>query len=327
MFLKRKNSPSTDAGTETKEPSKQSWTARLKAGLSRTREKLSDNLANLFLGKKEIDQDLLEKLETILLSADVGIEATDKIIGELTARVKRKQLSDASLLYDALKEVLTELLLPCEQAMEINKKPFVLLMVGVNGAGKTTTIAKLAHHYQQAHKKILLAAGDTFRAAAIEQLQTWGERNQVPVVAQKQGSDSASVIYDALQMAKAKEMDLLIADTAGRLHTQDHLMAELEKIKRVIGKQDETAPHEVMLVIDAGMGQNVLRQVELFHEAVGLTGLVITKLDGTARGGIVFALAEKYKLPIRFIGVGETAEDLKPFCAQDYVDALFNRAQ
>ncbi|MCB1826788.1 MAG: signal recognition particle-docking protein FtsY [Coxiellaceae bacterium] len=320
QFLKSKSSKSTDT-----EP-KSSWASRLKGGLKRTRQKFSENVSNLFLGKKAIDDTLFEELETLLLSADVGVDATQTILEELTQRVKRKQLDDAAALLPVLKEVLINLLSPCEQPLNIDKKPFVLLMVGVNGAGKTTSIAKLANYYKQAGNKVMLAAGDTFRAAAVEQLQVWGERNDVSVIAQQSGADSASVIFDAMQAATAKNIDLLIADTAGRLHTQEHLMAELQKIKRVIGKQNDTAPHEVMLVIDAGMGQNALRQAEEFNEAVGLTGITITKLDGTARGGIIFAIAEKMRLPIRFIGIGEEIDDLKPFCAKEYVDALFEKS-
>lgn len=321
MFLRGKFSKKTSGDTP-----KSSWTSRLKNGLKRTRQKFSDDVSNLFLGKKAIDNALYEELEILLLSADVGVDATQKILNQLTDRVKRKQLSDSDKLFETLKEILNEMLAPCEQPLLLQTAPFVLLMVGVNGAGKTTSIAKIAHYYQQQNNKVMLAAGDTFRAAAVEQLQVWGERNGVTVIAQQNGSDSASVIYDAMQAAKAKDIQLLIADTAGRLHTQEHLMAELQKIKRVISKQDETAPHEIMLVIDAGMGQNALRQAEQFHEAIGLTGITITKLDGTARGGIVFAIAEKMKLPIRFIGVGEAIDDLQPFHAKEYIDALFSKS-
>lgn len=320
QFLKSKASKEPDA-----EP-KSSWSSRLKGGLKRTRQKFSDNVSNLFLGKKTIDDALFEELETVLLAADVGVGATQKILAQLTERVSRKQLPDTDALFAELEEILIGLLSPCERPLEINAKPYVLLMVGVNGAGKTTSIAKLAHYYQQQGNKVMLAAGDTFRAAAVEQLQVWGKRNNVTVIAQQSGADSASVIFDAMQAATAKDIDLLIADTAGRLHTQEHLMAELQKIKRVIAKQNETAPHEVMLVIDASMGQNALRQSQQFHEVIGLTGITITKLDGTARGGIVFAIAEKIGLPIRFIGIGEHIDDLKPFCAKEYVDALFEKS-
>jgi len=306
-----------------KEPSPSSWTSRLKQGLKRTRDKLSQNLANLVLGKKTIDDELFEALETSLLSADIGVETTQKILDQLTEQVSRKALTNPEALISSLKDILTALLKPCQQPLAITTAPFVILMVGVNGAGKTTSIAKLTHFYQQQGKKVMLAAGDTFRAAAIEQLQVWGERNKAPVIAQQSGADSASVIYDAMQAAKAREYDLLIADTAGRLHTQVHLMTELEKIKRVMGKINPDAPQEVMLIVDAGMGQNALNQAQQFHEAIGLTSISITKLDGTAKGGIIFAIAEKMKLPIRFIGVGEQIEDLKPFDANAFVEALF----
>ena len=316
QFLKSK------ASSETEEK-KVSWGSRLKQGLKRSRNKLTDSLANLVMGKKTIDDSLFEDLETLLLSADVGVEATQKILDQLTAQVHRKELTNPESLTDSLKNILVGMLEPCQQSLDINAKPFVILMVGVNGAGKTTSIAKMTHFYQQQGKKLILAAGDTFRAAAVEQLQVWGERNNVPVIAQQSGADSASVIYDAMQSAQAKQFDLLIADTAGRLHTQDHLMAELEKIKRVMRKINADAPQEVMLIIDAGMGQNALNQAQQFHDAIGLTSISLTKLDGTAKGGIIFALAEKMKLPIRFIGVGEQMEDLKPFIAKDFVDALF----
>jgi len=274
------------------------------------------------LGKKEINDNLIEQLETQLLLADVGFETVQTILQSLTDQIKRKELSDAGALKKQLEKLLTDILQPCEQPLEINARPFTLLMIGINGAGKTTSIAKIAHYYQQQNKSIVLAAGDTFRAAAVEQLQVWGERNNVPVIAQKSGSDSASVIYDALQSAQAKQTDLLIADTAGRLHTQDHLMEELKKIKRVMGKLDEGAPHETLLVIDASLGQNSLNQVQQFKEAIGVTGLCITKLDGSAKGGIVFAIAHQCRLPIRFIGVGEGIDDLQPFSAQEFVEAL-----
>lgn len=280
-------------------------------------------IGRLFLGKKTIDAALWEELETILLLADVGASATQKILNNLTQQVHRKELNDIETLSQQLQCALLDILTPCEQPLILNQTPFVILTIGVNGAGKTTTIAKLAHYYQSQNKKILLAAGDTFRAAAIEQLKTWGERQHIPVIAQPQGSDSASVIFDAMQSAKARQVDLLIADTAGRLHTQNHLMAELVKIKRVIGKLDPSAPHEVLLVLDASQGQNALHQAKQFHEAMGVTGIVLTKLDGTAKGGIIFAIADQLQLPIRFIGVGEKADDLKPFCAKDFVEALF----
>lgn len=312
----------TSSSTEATTP-KQGWFSKLKQGLSRTRSQLGEGLATLFLGKKEIDDELLEQLETILLTADVGIDTTDRILQRVTDAVKRGDLSDSAALEKTLKQQLKDILSPCAQPLVINQKPFILLMVGVNGAGKTTSIAKLAHYYQAQEHQLLLAAGDTFRAAAIEQLQVWGERNQVPVISQHSGADSASVIYDAVESAKARQCDIVIADTAGRLHTQDHLMAELAKIKRVISKLDDTAPHEIMLVIDASMGQNALQQAKLFHEAMSLTGITLTKLDGTAKGGIIFAIADQLKLPIRFIGVGEGIDDLRPFDADQFIDALF----
>lgn len=302
---------------------KTGWFKRLAGGLKKTKQHFSGQISSLFLGRKTIDDELFEDLEAILLSADVGTETTESILTELTEQVSRKQLQDPIALQDSLRQILTALLRSCEQPLEIHAKPFVILMVGINGAGKTTSIAKLAHHYKQAGKSIMLAAGDTFRAAAVEQLQTWGERNQVPVIAQSTGSDSASVAYDALASAKAKQIDLLITDTAGRLHTQHHLMDELKKIKRVLNKQMPDAPHETLLIIDAGNGQNALQQAKQFHEAIGLTGIAVTKLDGTAKGGIVFAIAKQLQLPIRFIGVGEGLDDLKPFNADEFIEALF----
>ncbi len=259
------------------------------------------------------------------MTADVGVEATQSIIKDLTQRIARKQLKDPDALMAALRADMRAMLTPVDQALQIPQadKPFVLLMVGINGAGKTTSIGKIARHLQDEGRSVMLAAGDTFRAAAVEQLQTWGERNQVPVVAQQQGADSASVIFDALQAAQSRKIDVLIADTAGRLHTQSNLMEELKKIKRVLGKLDETAPHEIMLVVDAGTGQNALNQAQQFNQAVGLTGITLTKLDGTAKGGIIFAIAKQLCVPIRFIGVGEAVEDLRPFVATDFVDALF----
>lgn len=330
-FTRRKkedNAAPAETSTKTQpEAPKQGWLSKLKQGLSRTRSQLGEGLATLFLGKKEIDDELLEQLETILLTADVGIDTTDRILQRVTDAVKRGDLSDPAALETSLKQQLKDILAPCVKPLDINHKPFILLMVGVNGAGKTTSIAKLAHYYQAQGHRLLLAAGDTFRAAAIEQLQVWGERNDVPVISQHSGADSASVIYDAVESAKAKQCDIVIADTAGRLHTQDHLMAELAKIKRVISKLDDTAPHEIMLVIDASMGQNALQQAKLFHEAMSLTGITLTKLDGTAKGGIIFAIADQLKLPIRFIGVGEGIDDLRPFDAEQFIDALFTSTQ
>lgn len=298
---------------------------RLKQKLSRTRGSLTEGLARLVLGKKAIDDEILEEIETRLLTADVGADATARIIDDLTARVRRHQLNDAEALLTALKEDMHAILAPCSAPLVISgdKRPFVILMVGVNGVGKTTTIGKLAKRLQADGLSVMLAAGDTFRAAAVEQLQTWGERNDVPVIAQARAADPASVIFDALQAAKARGVDVLIADTAGRLHTQSNLMEELKKIKRVMAKVEPTAPHETLLVIDAGTGQNALNQARQFHEAVGLSGIILTKLDGTAKGGIIFAIAEQMKLPIRFIGVGETIDDLRPFDAEDFVEALF----
>ncbi len=313
--------------TQVKETST-SWFGRLKASLSRTRASFSEGIATLFLGKKEIDDKLLQTLEAHLLKADIGVDATKLIIQTLTQGISRKEINDAQAVYAALQKTMVQMLEPCEQALTIEptQKPFVLLMIGVNGAGKTTTIGKLAKRFQEGGLSVMLAAGDTFRAAAIEQLQVWGERNQVPVVAQHTGADSASVIFDAFQSAKAKGIDVLIADTAGRLHTRDNLMDELKKVKKVIQKLDANAPHEVMLILDAGTGQNALAQAVKFHEAMGVTGLVISKLDGTAKGGIIFAIANKLKLPIRFIGVGEKLEDLRPFQAQAFVSALFDQS-
>jgi fused signal recognition particle receptor len=301
---------------------------RLKDGLSRTRGNLTDGISNLVLGHKEIDDELLEELETQLLVADVGVEATGTIIKDLTQRVARKQLGDADALIGALKEDMQALLAPVSEPLTItdDHKPFVILMVGINGVGKTTTIGKIARLLQDGGQSVMLAAGDTFRAAAVEQLQVWGERNNIPVIAQQTGADAASVIYDALAAAKARKVDILIADTAGRLHTQSNLMEELKKIKRVLQKIDPDAPHEAMLVIDAGTGQNALNQAQQFHEAIGLTGITLTKLDGTAKGGMLFALAEQVKIPIRFIGVGEAIEDLRPFDAEEFVEALFEQS-
>ncbi|WP_145007613.1 signal recognition particle-docking protein FtsY [Pseudomonas oryzihabitans] len=307
------------------EPAKLGFFARLRQGLSKTSASLGEGMASLFLGKKAIDDDLLEELETRLLTADVGVEATGVIMRNLTQKVARKQLADSEALYQALQQELTEMLLPVEQPLVIDTshKPYVILVVGVNGAGKTTTIGKLAKRLQNEGKKVMLAAGDTFRAAAVEQLQVWGERNRIPVIAQHTGADSASVIFDAVQAAKARGIDVLIADTAGRLHTKDNLMEELRKVRRVIGKLDEAAPHETLLVLDAGTGQNALNQAKQFHNAVPLTGLALTKLDGTAKGGVIFALAKQSALPIRYVGVGEGIDDLRPFEARPFVQALF----
>ena len=298
--------------------------ARLKSRLARTGSGLTEGLASLVLGKKQIDAELLDDLETRLLLADVGVDATRQIIDDLTARVARKQLDNADALFAALREDMTAILAPCSRPLELTEgvKPFVILMVGVNGVGKTTTIGKLAKRLQAQGKSVMLAAGDTFRAAAVEQLQVWGERNDVTVITQGSGADSAAVIFDAFQSARARGIDVLIADTAGRLHTQTNLMEELKKIKRVIAKLDPDAPHEVMLTVDAGTGQNALNPAVQFHEAMGLTGITLTKLDGTAKGGIIFAIAKRLGVPIRFIGVGEAIEDLREFDAGEFVDAL-----
>ncbi len=312
-----------DRGDQTAQPA--GLFARLKTGLARTRGNLADGLSDLLLGKKSIDAELLEELETLLLLADVGVDATRDIITEITEQVRRKELSDPQALRRVLQEKLVAILHACETPVTApaTGNPQVILMVGVNGAGKTTTIGKLAKRLQQEGRSVMLAAGDTFRAAAVEQLQSWGERNNVPVIAQHAGADSASVIFDALQSATARHIDVLIADTAGRLHTKHNLMEELSKIARVLRKIDPEAPHEVMLVVDATTGQNALNQALQFHAAVGLTGITLTKLDGTAKGGILFAIAERLKLPIRFIGVGESVDDLRPFDADQFVTALF----
>ncbi|MBD9600818.1 signal recognition particle-docking protein FtsY [Pseudomonas sp. PDM10] len=299
--------------------------ARLKQGLSKTSASIGEGMASLFLGKKIIDDELLEDIETRLLTADVGVEATSVIIQRLTQKVARKELADADALYKSLQAELAAMLKPVEQPLKITSqtKPFVILVVGVNGAGKTTTIGKLAKKLQLEGKKVMLAAGDTFRAAAVEQLQVWGERNKIPVIAQHTGADSASVIFDAVQAAKARGIDVLIADTAGRLHTKDNLMEELKKVRRVISKLDADAPHEVLLVLDAGTGQNAISQAKQFNQTVELTGLALTKLDGTAKGGVIFALAKQFGLPIRYIGVGEGIDDLRTFEAEPFVQALF----
>lgn len=307
------------------EPKKGSFFSRMKEGLSKSRKNLADGMVNILIGGKEIDDELLEEVEEQLLVADIGVEATRTIITNLTERTARGDLIYSHSLYKALQEELVALLAPRVKPLHIDpaKSPYVILVVGVNGVGKTTTIGKLAKRLQGEGKKVMLAAGDTFRAAATEQLQIWGERNNIAVVAQGHGADSASVIFDAFESARAKGVDVLIADTAGRLHNKGHLMQELTKVKRVMQKIDATAPHEVMLVVDAGTGQNAINQVEMFDEAVGLTGLTITKLDGTAKGGVLFNIASRTHVPIRFIGVGEKIDDLRPFSAKSFVAALF----
>lgn len=307
-------------------PSKPGLFKRFRQGLSKTRHQLGEGIGQLLLGKKYIDNELLEELETLLLSADVGIETTQSILQELSEGLARHQLADGEAVLARLKLKLTELLQNKDEPslFSSTKKPLVILMVGVNGAGKTTTIGKLAKQFQQHGKSVMLAAGDTFRAAAVEQLQIWGERNQIPVIAQHTGADSASVIFDALSAAKARGIDVLIADTAGRLHTQNNLMEELKKVKRVMQKSDPEAPHETMLILDASIGQNALNQARQFHAAIGLTALTMTKLDGTAKGGILFAIANELKLPFRFLGLGEGIDDLQPFNATQFVEAIFN---
>jgi fused signal recognition particle receptor len=317
----RKNKTSAEAD----KPEKTGLFRRLREGLSRTRHSLTESVVDLVLGSKAIDANLLEEIETTLLVADMGVDATREIIDRLTEQVALNQFADAEALMNALHRHMQAVLAPSSLPLVIpeNRRPFVILMVGINGAGKTTTIGKLAHRFQQQGLKVMLAAGDTFRAAAVEQLQTWGERNGVPVISQPQGADSASVIFDALQSAQARAVDVLIADTAGRLHTQSNLMEELKKIKRVMAKLDPAAPHEIMLVVDAGTGQNAISQAQEFNQAVGLTGITLTKLDGTAKGGIIFAIAKQLNIPIRFVGVGEGIENLREFDAKEFVDALF----
>tara|TARA_B100000767_G_scaffold271422_1_gene297035 strand:+ start:2007 stop:3011 length:1005 start_codon:yes stop_codon:yes gene_type:complete len=327
-FLRRGDKPSSGTAIESNtEPASQvTLRQKLAQRLTRTSQALGDSLGRLLLGKKEIDDELLEEIETQLLIADIGIDTTQRIMTKLSNAIERHSLLDSDSLYQQLKAELALTLTPSNETFTIDcsNGPFVILVVGVNGAGKTTTIGKLAKRFQREGLSVMLAAGDTFRAAAVEQLQVWGERNEVPVVAQHSGADSASVIFDALQSAKAKHIDVLIADTAGRLHNKDNLMEELKKVVRVMKKIDPSAPQEVLLVLDATMGQNAVTQAEEFQRVVGVTGLAVTKLDGTARGGVVFAISEKLGLPIRFIGVGENIDDLRPFNQQDFVEAIFN---
>lgn len=314
----------------TNESPKDGFFSRFKRGLTKTRQQFGEGISRLLLGKKEIDATILEELETVLLGADLGIETSQAVLKQLIDGLARKQLTDGDTVFQVLQNRLEDILTVCEQPLTIettDKSPFVILTVGVNGAGKTTSIGKLAKQFQQQGKKVMLAAGDTFRAAAVEQLQVWGERNQIPVIAQHTGADSASVIYDALQAAKARGIDVLIADTAGRLHTQGNLMEELKKVKRVMQKLDPNAPHEVMLVLDASIGQNALNQARQFNEAVGLTGIMMTKLDGTAKGGILFAIANELRIPFRYLGMGEGIDDLRPFNASQFVRAIFNDDQ
>ena len=325
---KDKGAPPQETAPQTQQTDDQAgFFQRLKTRLARTRGSLANGLSNLLLGRRQIDDELLEDLETLLLTADVGVAAARRIIDDLTQRVKRRELADPEALGRELREELAAILRRADQPEPARPtgRPRVILMVGINGAGKTTTIGKLAKKFHSEGQKVMLAAGDTFRAAAVEQLQTWGERNQVPVIAQHTGADAASVIYDALQAATSRQADVLIADTAGRLHTKSNLMEELSKIARVLKKLDAEAPHEVWLVVDGTTGQNALNQAVQFNDAVGLTGLIITKLDGTAKGGILFAIAEQLKLPIRYIGIGESVDDLRRFDADQFVAALFEQ--
>lgn len=300
--------------------------AKFKQGLSKTRSEFGEGIANLLLGKKELDADLIDELETALISADLGIDTTNNIIASLKGELKRKHIDDSNAVYRHLQNYLQNLMQAKQEQLIVDttEKPYVILMTGVNGAGKTTTIGKLAKQFKQQGKKVMLAAGDTFRAAAVEQLKAWGERNDIPVIAQHTGADSASVIFDALQAAKARGVDVLIADTAGRLHTQNNLMDELKKVKKVMQKLDASAPHETMLVLDASIGQNALNQAEQFNDAIGVTGITMTKLDGTARGGILFAIANALDIPFRYVGIGEGIDDLRVFDANHFVNAIFD---
>ncbi len=324
-ILKRKKSEEPDARIEQPQE-KTGFFSRLKTGLLKTRANFSNGIANLILGKKILDKEVLDLIETQLLSADVGVDATQILVDDLTQKLARNELNDTETALKSLQENMKAILRPCEKTLEIaEKQPFIILVVGINGSGKTTTIGKLAKHLQAEGKKVMLAAGDTFRAAAIQQLQIWGERNQIPVIAQQPGSDTAAVIYDAIESAKARNIDVLLADTAGRLHTQSNLMEELKKVKRVMAKIDPAAPHEILLILDSGIGQNALVQAKQFNDALGVTGLALTKLDGTAKGGIIFAIAKQLNIPIRFIGVGEGIDDLRPFKADEFVEALFEK--
>ena len=314
FFKKNQNK---DIQTDTKK-------ASLKDRLFKSKRRLGDGLSSLLIGKKKIDDELLEELEILMISADIGIQTTDKIIESVRKKASRKELKDGDSLYQLIKIELEALLVKDNLLETVSDSTFVILVVGINGAGKTTTIGKLAKSFQSQGKSVMLAAGDTFRAAAVEQLQIWGERNEIPVIAQKTGADAASVVYDAYQSAVAKNIDILIADTAGRLHTQDNLMQELEKIKRVLKKHNEKSPHETLLVIDGGSGQNAVQQANEFHKSIELSGIAVTKLDGTAKGGVLFAVSDSLNLPIRYIGIGEAIDDLKPFHAKDFINALFD---
>ena len=314
FFKKNQNK---DILTDTKKTS-------LKDRLFKSKRRLGDGLSSILIGKKQIDDELLEELEILMISADIGIQTTDKIIESVRKKASRKELKDGDSLYQLIKVELEALLIDDNLLVPVSDSTFVILVVGINGAGKTTTIGKLAKSFQSQGKSVMLAAGDTFRAAAIEQLQIWGDRNEIPVIAQKTGADAASVVYDAYQSAVAKNIDILIADTAGRLHTQDNLMQELEKIKRVLKKHNDEAPHETLLVIDGGSGQNAVQQANEFHKSIELSGIAVTKLDGTAKGGVLFAISDSLNLPIRYIGIGEAIDDLKPFHAKDFINALFD---
>jgi fused signal recognition particle receptor len=323
IFRKNKKKPGAVQDVQLR-PAEQSGVDPLERRLEDTRRQLGKRLGALLTGRSSIDEDLLDGIETTLITADIGVKATLEIIGNLRAGIRSKAISEPGQVLPAVQAELFELIEPCEQflAVDESRKPFVILMVGVNGTGKTTTIGKLAQRFKEDGLSVMLAAGDTFRAAAVEQLKSWGERNGIPVVAQGPGADAAAVIFDALQSARARNIDVLIADTAGRLHTQHNLMEELKKIHRVMGRIDETAPHETMLVVDAGTGQNALNQAREFNQAVGLTGITVTKLDGTARGGVLFGIAHELGVPIRFIGVGEAAKDLRPFDAGTFINAI-----
>ena len=314
FFKKNQNK---DIQTDTKK-------ASLKDRLFKSKRRLGDGLSSILIGKKQIDDELLEELEMLMISADIGIQTTDKIIESVRKKASRKELKDGDSLYQLIKVELEALLIDDNLLEAVSDSTFVILVVGINGAGKTTTIGKLAKSFQSQGKSVMLAAGDTFRAAAIEQLQIWGDRNEIPVIAQKTGADAASVVYDAYQSAVAKNIDILIADTAGRLHTQDNLMQELEKIKRVLKKHNDKSPHETLLVIDGGSGQNAVQQANEFHKSIELSGIAVTKLDGTAKGGVLFAISDSLNLPIRYIGIGEAIDDLKPFHAKDFINALFD---
>ncbi len=314
FFKKNQNK---DIQTDTKK-------ASLKDRLFKSKRRLGDGLSSILIGKKQIDDELLEELEILMISADIGIQTTDKIIESVRKKASRKELKDGDSLYQLIKVELEALLIDDNLLVPVSDSTFVILVVGINGAGKTTTIGKLAKSFQSQGKSVMLAAGDTFRAAAIEQLQIWGDRNEIPVIAQKTGADAASVVYDAYQSAVAKNIDILIADTAGRLHTQDNLMQELEKIKRVLKKHNDKSPHETLLVIDGGSGQNAVQQANEFHKSIELSGIAVTKLDGTAKGGVLFAISDSLNLPIRYIGIGEAIDDLKPFHAKDFINALFD---